>query len=177
MTVSFDQPVDHILESDHKELDELLAKAAGSVRSADLNAAYHDVDRFWARLAMHIRAEHLRLFPFVRTAAETDLHDHEMPAILEGLRVDHDFFMRELARAIKALRLVFDFGNAEETFALVGHILSEVRERLDEHNRVEETIVYPVATEKFLSPADLADLTSSVKKELDNYPQRFKEDN
>ena len=52
----------------------------------------------WARLAVHIRTEHLHLFPAIArrvNAAER---------AIDRLRADHDFFMRELAQAIAILR-------------------------------------------------------------------------
>ena len=166
--------IEKILEADHSELDVLLERVFAAVDAADAEATFRHLDFFWARLAMHIRAEHVRLFPAVRGIAEgagDDLGD--IPAILDELRHDHDFFMRELARAIKAMRLVFYFGNADETFVTVRRILVDIKARLEAHNRIEEERVYRLADDSRLGRDAIVELMASVQKELDNYPQRF----
>ena len=164
----------HLLESDHAELDKLLLKTMAAIDSSDAPETFKNLDFFWARLAVHIRAEHLRLFPAARKIAENGREDiGDVPRLLEDLQHDHDFFMRNLARAIKAMRLVFDFGNETETFEIVRGLLGEIKERLVVHNRIEEERIYPLANEALLGPDELGTLSRSVKKELDNYPQRF----
>jgi len=162
-----------VLELDHSELDELLRSTMEATDSADAVQTFKHLDRFWARLAMHIRAEHLRVFPVIRKIATRSAEFREIPELLDVLREDHDFFMRDLARAIKAMRLVFYFGNEAETFAVVRKLLEGVRERLAIHNRIEEAKVYTLATEELFEPAAIVDLLSSVRKDLDNYPDRF----
>ena len=166
--------IEDILEADHGELDSLLARVFAAIEAGDRDETYRSLDFFWARLAMHIRAEHLRLFPAARRIAENGREDSgDVPRLLEDLQHDHDFFMRNLARAIKAMRLVFDFGNETETFEIVRDLLGEIKERLVVHNRIEEERIYPLANEALLEPTELETLSRSVKKELDNYPQRF----
>ena len=168
------ESVHHLLESDHAELDKLLLATVKAIDSSDAAETFKNLDFFWARLAMHIRAEHLRLFPAARRIAETTKIDiGNVPELLEGLQHDHDFFMRSLARAIKAMRLVFDFGNEKETFEIVRDLLGEIKQRLEVHNRIEEERIYPLASEALLGKDELGTLSRSVKKELDNYPQRF----
>lgn len=165
-----EETIHNLLESDHAELDHLLEAARAAVAAKDKDKAYQTLDYFWARLAMHIRAEHQRLFPAIRDAENTPV---EILEILELLRHDHDFFMRELARAIKAMRLVFYFGNDDETFEIVRDLLEAVAGRLADHNRIEEERIYTLANPEFLPPGEVEPLDRSIRKELDNYPQRF----
>ncbi|MEP7213491.1 MAG: hypothetical protein ABI791_10465 [Acidobacteriota bacterium] len=171
------------LESDHTELDRLLENIFEAIDGEDCTETYRRLDFFWARLAMHIRAEHLRLFPAVLQIGDSHLQDAgsgEVPAdlvkIIDGLHDDHDFFMRSLARAIKAMRLVFDFGNEKETLAIVREMLEGVQGRLVPHNRIEEDQIYPLASGKLLRTEDLDELSRTVRKELDNLPHRFAAD-
>ncbi|MGD9563285.1 MAG: hemerythrin domain-containing protein [Pyrinomonadaceae bacterium] len=163
-----------LLESDHDELDGLLHSTFASIESADAARAFHDLDLFWARLAIHIRAEHIRLFPAVREIAAYLSQPNEICDLLDELRHDHDFFMRELARAVKAMRLVFDFGNEAETFVVVREMLLGVKERLNRHNRIEETKIYPLVSSPLMTPEQVERLQAEVTKELANIPPRFR---
>src|SRR5688500_16123465 len=90
-----------ILESDHADLDGLLIDLQHLLADDDLHRTYAALDLFWARLAIHIRAEHLRLFPAllsIRTSAA------ELDELIRPLREDHDFFMAELGSLMKAFR-------------------------------------------------------------------------
>lgn len=51
------------LADDHSEMDALLEEFFDALCCADVELIYQTLDFFWARLAMHIRAEHLHLFP------------------------------------------------------------------------------------------------------------------
>ncbi|MEP6946927.1 MAG: hemerythrin domain-containing protein [Acidobacteriota bacterium] len=159
--------VHQILETDHRELDALFDSVFAAVKAADRDLTFSTLDLFWARLAMHIRAEHLLLFPAIRNTAEGS--SAAVAEQLERLRHDHDFFMTRLARAIKALRLTPHFGNETETLKIVREIITAVRERLIEHNVIEEEVVYPSANHL----ENTADLAAAIRKELDNYPARF----
>src|SRR5512144_3172526 len=124
--------VREIMEADHVELDQLLADLVNEIFSEtpDLVLAYRQLDLFWARLAVHIRAEHLVVFPTVIETADDLGKDHEeIAALLQELRHDHDFFIKELARSVKAMRLVPDFGNEEETFEVVRNLVKGVKQR------------------------------------------------
>jgi hypothetical protein len=163
-----------LLESDHVELDRLLHETTAAIESTDVVRTFECLDLFWARLAMHIRAEHRWLFPTVREIAERSPEAFDrVPAVLDMLRQDHDFFMRDLARAVKAMRLVFCFGNEAETLVVVRELLEGVRERLEIHNRIEEERIYTLTAEKFLDLSTAEQLLYSIKKELVNYPHRF----
>jgi hypothetical protein len=51
------------LADDHAALDEVLRQLQEPLDTADVAASHAQLDLFWARLAVHIRAEHLHLFP------------------------------------------------------------------------------------------------------------------
>ena len=167
-----ERSVAEIMEADHAELDKLLAELISgiSVDEPDLVLGYRKLDLFWARLAVHIRAEHLVLFPeVIKAAGDLGVDGDEAVALLQELRRDHDFFVKELARAVKAMRLVPDFGNKAETFEVVRRLVVQVQQRLERHNRIEEDIVYPIATVRPHAEA----IRERVIKELQNLPARF----
>lgn len=165
--------IDDILESDHRELDRLLDRLFVHLDGTDAEAIYRSLDLFWARLAMHIRAEHQRLFPALRESISDAAIRDALPDLLARLREDHDFFMVELARAIKAARLVFYFGNESESFAIIRELVTAVKDRLLIHNAIEEKELYPLASEPLLSAGQIDDVVAGIKKELANLPPRF----
>ena len=138
-----------------------------------LSLIFDKLDLFWARLAMHIRAEHLHLFPAVlEYSQETASAAFYIRDKLELLTHDHDFFMRELARVVKLMRVVSE-ENIAATYIEIRSRLHDIEQRLSEHNRIEETEVYPLmqavrANKKF------NDLDARVKRELDKIPPRFR---
>jgi len=167
-----------LLTIDHAELDALLDDVIGRLEDGVENA-FPLLDLFWARLAMHIRAEHLRLFPAVlERAKKTNPAGSQLPSniplVVDQLHSDHDFFMRELARAIKAMRLVFYFGNENETTAVVQQLLEGVRDRLLEHNRIEEDIIYPLVADALIGEVAAKELGKAVQREIEKLPQRFR---
>lgn len=56
------------LANDHVALDQLLKQLQAALNDGDVKACYARLDLFWAKLAVHIRAEHLHLFPRVLQA-------------------------------------------------------------------------------------------------------------
>ena len=91
------------LAHDHAELGNLLGEVNAALDAKVIARSHASLDRFWARLAVHIRAEHLRLFPAVLDALSGSREnipsaDEALNAI-EELRRDHDFFMHELSVA------------------------------------------------------------------------------
>jgi len=164
---------DDLLSADHAELDDLLKGVFNALDSRDSAAVFDRLDLFWARLAMHIRAEHLHLFPAVLEYSEEmgpaafDIRDK-----LELLKHDHDFFMRELARAVKLMRAVTE-GNAAATCIEIRSQLLDIEQSLSDHNRIEETEVYPLM-QAVTAHTGSNDLIARVKKELDNLPPRFR---
>jgi iron-sulfur cluster repair protein YtfE (RIC family) len=168
--------VGEIMEADHVELDELLAQLINAIYSdqPDLVSTYRKLDLFWARLAVHIRAEHLVVFPAVLDIGEGrgDELDH-IENLLQELRGDHDFFVKELARAVKAMRLVPDFGNETETYDVVRKLVDGVKQRLIKHNKIEEEVIYPLAVQTEASNSQ-QNVRENALRELKNLPQRFR---
>ncbi len=165
--VDFDIP--SLLEDDHSCLDDLLDSGLTAIDSGDTDRVFPCVDIFWARLAMHIRAEHLHLFPAILNASklsnEVVNSDHAEKTI-EDLHNDHDLFMRRMIDAIKHLR------EGTEDLQPVRVSLEQVRERLKTHNQTEESEVYGWA-EKLLTSEDYKILEKKMLKELINLPPRF----
>ena len=160
-----------LLASDHRDLDRLLARLWESFNSGNAAKVFGQLDHFWARLAMHIRAENLHLFPALR--AVFDQKD-ERKLIIERLRRDHNFFMTELSSAMKQLRLLATNKWADETVVLenVQGRLLNLSLRLKEHDGLEEEEVYLWA-EMEISPEEIFVLKMEVKKELNSLPPRF----
>ena len=164
---------------DHAALGELLGQTIAALEVKDIERSYASLDLFWARLAMHIRAEHLHLFPAISDAVvETRNEDTPSPAdvqsAIEELRHDHDFFMRELSQAVLTLRGLL----ANAGVAVVG-TLEDIRKRIDavdarlvKHNKIEEQGIY-LWIGSLLSDGEQLTLAASVKKELENIPPRF----
>src|SRR6266567_8190186 len=99
------------LADDHAALDEVLSQLRKALDTGDVAVSHARLDLFWARLAVHIRAEHLHLFPAVMNGLSDMTADHSVaPTLNQGrlaikrLRADHDFFMHKLAQTIGVLR-------------------------------------------------------------------------
>lgn len=100
------------LARDHASLDRLLDELRAALDAGDITRSHERLDLFWARLAVHIRAEHLQLFPAVLNALtenkESDVSKtsflSQAQHTIDELRRDHDFFMHELSRAIIVMR-------------------------------------------------------------------------
>ena len=111
---------------------------------------------------MHIRAEHLHLFPAALTRSE------RLVETIRELHSDHDLFMRELAGAVRLLRA----SDASDPSVLAGirESLVGVQRRLVLHDQIEEEKIYGT-----IDPADpeAAALTRSVHAEITNLPPRF----
>lgn len=147
------------LIDDHAALDKVLKQLQIALRGSDVETARGKLDLFWARLAVHIRAEHLHLFPAVSSLLD------EAPTVIAELRTDHDFFMHELARAVEIMRQPLPVRD-------VTNIVLEVEQRLLKHNEVEETQVYRWAT-TLLNSEQQAKLANQIKTELLKHPPRF----
>jgi hypothetical protein len=107
-----------LLAGDHAEVDALFNDLSREFDRGGARVVFEKLDYLWARLAVHIRAEHLHLFPTLLSAAGSgDKGDEGVPApekvrgAFESLREDHDFFMRELAWAVNAARELAGGGN------------------------------------------------------------------
>jgi hemerythrin superfamily protein len=171
-----------LLSDDHDRVDEILKQLLTALDNRDVRTSYSRLDLFWARLAVHIRAEHLHLFPIV-TSRLSDLPDSVVPdlsevqAMIETLRADHDFFMRELARAIAVCReLPPNIIQAvdEAKFDAIHNTVCEVEKRLATHNDIEEDQIYRWSS-TILTESEQFELLSRINAELENRPPRFSE--
>jgi hemerythrin superfamily protein len=153
------------LSDDHHAVGEVLEQLLTALNKNDVETSCSKLDLLWARLAVHIRAEHLHLFPAVTTRLS------EAQPIVEILRADHNFFMRELARAIGVLR-----GQADQAaLTAVRDAVREIERRLTHHNEIEENQIYDKAG-TILTESEQLDLTARINAELENSPPRFSEE-
>ena len=152
------------LSDDHDAVSEVLEQLLTALDRRDVETSYAKLDLLWARLAVHIRAEHLHLFPTVITRLP------EAQTIVEDLRTDHDFFMRELARAVGILRELRNSDDA--TLTAVAATVREVKNRLTTHNEIEEDQIYAQAS-IILTEPEQSQLLAQVSAELENRPPRF----
>jgi len=160
------------LSDDHQAVSEILKQLLTALHNKDVEVSHFKLDLLWARLAVHIRAEHLHLFPAVVSefgAAES---------IIVHLRADHDFFMRELARAIGVLRGLpkrIVEASDDVKLATVGDTVREIEKRLLSHNDIEEHQIYRL-TSTMLTKTEQMELAKRINTELENRPSRFSEE-
>jgi iron-sulfur cluster repair protein YtfE (RIC family) len=172
-------PVEALLQHDHESLSQLLTKLDQELARSNTIAAFELLDRFWAGLALHIRAENLELFPALSNLATTVTGSASGPSsddievVLSRLRADHNFFMTELATAIKTMRAVVAGELPKvESVASVQNRLAAIRQRLEDHNRIEEEQAYKWP-ELVLSDSEQTALRNRLQHELENIPPRF----
>lgn len=173
--LAFQNP-EQLLSNDHEELDELRHALVTSFDKSDPAEIFARLDLFWARLAVHIRAEHLHLFPSVLNVIDdafdaSDDTQSRVRDVIKTLRSDHDFFMKELARAMKLMRAV---GGNSETIKEVREIIAMVTVRLEQHNKIEEAAIYNLPS-RFLTTSQQTVLVTDIHRELQNAPSRFTE--
>jgi hypothetical protein len=150
------------LSNDHRDVNEVLKQLLTALQNKDVAASYTRLDLLWARLAVHIRAEHLHLFPaLIGRLPKAQL-------VVEKLRTDHDFFMTELARAVAVLRKV----PTPLELSSVLDVVLEVDKRLANHNEIEENQIYRWASTILTEPEQI-DLAARIAAELENRPSRF----
>ena len=156
------------LSDDHHAVSEVLDQLLTAMENNDVQTSHSRLDLLWARLAVHIRAEHLHLFPAVTSRMS------EAQTTVERLREDHDFFMRELARAVGILReLPRPLSSEDESrLSSVLDVVLAVEKRLADHNDIEEQEVYHWAA-TVLTETEQIDLAARVNAELENRPSRF----
>lgn len=171
--------VESLLEDDHQSLGKLLGEVDGALGKAAIQHAFELLDLFWARLAVHIRAENLHLFPTLINAAPLFTGKDARPTFAEAqeafarLRSDHDFFMKELAQMINVMRdMVRRESIPTEEVEELQRRLAVIEERLNNHNRLEEEQVY-VWPSLLFDEQKVAELTVQLRKELENLPPRF----
>lgn len=170
------------LIDDHAALDKVLKQLQAALRSNDLETAHVKLDLFWARLAVHIRAEHLHLFPTVLESLENATVSHvsvpsldEAKSVVAQLRLDHNFFMHQLALAVEIMRELLTLpkqSTVPEGMNNIRKIVREVERRLIKHNEIEENQIYHWTT-NLLNSEEQQELHERITKELQKRPSRF----
>jgi iron-sulfur cluster repair protein YtfE (RIC family) len=158
-----------LLSDDHDAVHEVLQQLLTALNKNDVQTSHAKLDLLWARLAVHIRAEHLHLFPAI--ASESS----EAQSIIDQLRADHNFFMHELAQAIGVIRELppnLDNVRYEAKWAAVADTVREIEKRLATHNEIEENQIYHLAGTILSEPAQM-ELSTRINAELENRPPRF----
>ena len=175
--------VSQLLGADHESLADLLGELQLELQKHELASSFRLLDLFWARLAIHIRAEHLCLFPKLLNApcelfgkADGVPVIEKVTAMIENLRADHNFFMDELSGAVKVMRTI---STESESSPNVASQLDAIREsvvalseRLTAHNALEEDHLYTWPGLIFTA-SEVERLTTQMEHELENMPQRF----
>lgn len=174
------ESIEELLAKDHKQLDKLLGSVRAALEIEDSVEAFETLDLLWARLAMHIRAENLHLFPSVLNKVKGDypksqceyLPSREVQKAVERLTSDHNFFMQQLSRAIKILRETHIASDLTSEFETVREIIGRVSERLTSHNELEEMFIYQMPA-RLLCDEERTELAALIQRELKNLPPRF----
>jgi len=172
--------VKSLLEDDHESLGRLLDELDAELRKPDIAAFLKLLDLFWARLAVHIRAENLHLFPALTGASPSFFTGEgnlpttdEAHSIILRLRADHSDFMRELASIMNAARESVEQKSASpENISEWRQVLTSISKRLDAHNRLEEEQVYLWPSILF-DEKTVASLRTRIRHELQNLPPRL----
>jgi hemerythrin-like domain-containing protein len=169
-----------LLAHDHSELDAASADVFSALAKGKVELSLKNLDIFWAHLAVHIRAENIHLFPTLIDASQRVSQRAALPAletvreIIKRLRADHDFFMNELAAAMKQMRELRGDAQHDATrvLAKVREQLSRVRSRIEAHNDLEESQAYHWAA-LYLDASEKKALSERLERELNNLPARF----
>lgn len=175
-------PVESLLETDHESLAHLLAQLDAELTEPNIARAFELLDLFWARLAVHIRAENLHLFPAIANAPASLFTgkgslptSEEAHNLLFRLRSDHDFFMKELALVVKTMREIVGAHTLRlEEVEDVKRRMTAIAKRLETHNRLEEKRLYTWPALLF-DKNSLTALSNRLRNELENLPPRFAE--
>lgn len=173
-----EERVPQLLAGDHEGLSGLLAELRLALARQNLQSAFDLLDLFWARLAMHIRAENLHLFPTILGTVHSGIAGgkpaaDEVTAAIDTLREDHNFFMQQVSASIKSLRAAMaQKPPPPDIYESVSDRIETVSGRLDQHNLLEEGQVYQWPA-LLLSPVQVERLKDSLRRELDNLPPRF----
>ncbi len=173
-----------VMTDDHSEIDQLIHELLAALDKRDRAQSFEHLDLLWARLAVHIRAEHLWLFPSILEAPRTNFtRSHGTPqyekaqSAIDLLRHDHDFFMRELSTAVNTMRKHGTVSDPVVTSGLLREVrrcVVSVETRLQTHNQLEEEQVY-TWVDALLGEAERSALTASMRHELENIPPRFQQ--
>jgi hypothetical protein len=186
-SISSERPADaaSMLADHHSELDTLIGELLAALEAGDKAKAFERLDLLWARLAVHIRAEHLCLFPSILDAPRENFtvtggapEYQEAQSAINQLRLDHEFFMRELGMAVNTMRkqeITSDHEINSEELIEVRRSVVKVQGRLDQHNQLEENHVYKWVS-LLLGKAERVALATRIRHELENTPLRFRSD-
>lgn len=158
----------------------MLEQVFESLKRGDRRKTFLILDYFWARLAMHIRAEHLHLFPaLLEKACAPGLPESlidvvgRLPDDIATLKRDHDIFIKEIGKDVNRLRVGDDAKAENLDLGDVCKNLMVIAQRLEVHNELEERDIYPLA-QALLTADEVTDLKVSIAKELANIPPRFR---
>jgi hypothetical protein len=131
-------------------------------------------------LAVHIRAEHLCLFPTILSAnfrnTGSGPTNQEAQSVIDQLRLDHEFFMRKLGTSVNSMRSqqdAVDYEGISDQFRDVRRSVVEIQSRLAHHNQLEENHVYKWVN-VLLDESERLALTARIRHELVKLPPRFK---
>ena len=167
------------LAHDHSALHGILKQLQEALDGEDVATIHSHLDLFWARLAVHIRAEHLHLFPTIINALREKMFEHSLaPNLHEAqlavaqLRDDHEFFMHGLERAIVTARELSQAVDRSTGLNAIRNMILEIEKRLLIHNDTEENQIYRWAT-TVLNEEEQAALAMRINRELVNRPPRF----
>jgi hypothetical protein len=173
-------PLESLLEDDHASLGELLTELDSELAKSNLARGFELLDLFCARLAVHIRAENLHLFPALANASASRFTGkgslptlEEVHGLLLRLRSDHYFFMKELGRLVNIMREIV--ANQQTRLKEVQEVrerLTIIKQRLQTHNRLEEERAYTWPALLFDEPM-VSRLHDGIRHELENLPPRF----
>jgi len=170
------------LADDHLEVDLLLHALLAALEQENQPQSFELLDLLWARLAVHIRAEHLCLFPSILdeppinfTGSDGTPQYDEAKRVIDSLRDDHEFFMSELGTAVNSLRKdpsQSDQDVISERLQDVRRSVVKVQSRLITHNQLEENHVYKWVN-VLLGEARRLTLMARIRHEIENIPPRF----
>ncbi len=170
------------LADDHLAIDRVLNELKTALENGEVETTHAKLDLFWARLAVHIRAEHLHLFPAIIAGLREKTPDDSSElalmaaeAAIDELRGDHKFFMDALAEAVQTIRALGDFSDQRidlEALKGIREVVLEIERRLVLHNQVEENKVYRWVGVA-LSEQKQSELVTEIERELANKPPRF----
>lgn len=170
------------LADDHWEVDKLVCKLLAALDQENESQSFELLDLLWARLAVHIRAEHLCLFPSILEVPRANFRAtrgapeyQEAQSAIEQLRVDHEFFMRKLGTSINIMRQPETRSNHDiirKRLLNVRRSIVKVQSRLETHNQLEEGHIYKWAN-LLLDEAKRSTLIARIRHEIEHIPPRF----
>jgi hemerythrin superfamily protein len=176
------QEVARALADDHSEVDKLIHRLLAALDQENKSQSFELLDLLWARLAVHIRAEHLCLFPSILEVPPVNFigsggipRYQEAKSAIDRLRLDHEFLMRELGKAVNMMReqrTHSDHDIIRMRLLDVRRSIVKVQSRLETHNQLEEDHIYKWVN-VLLGEAKRSTLIARIRHEIENIPPRF----